>query len=100
MDSREAGPKPAYLRHRAELRGKLLTLVRPADLEIRRRLGQVREVLLAPRDGVLQQVVAGQRDVREAVELLARGRLGGQLARRGLQCGRELFLGLREALPL
>ena len=41
---------------------KLSALIGPADLQVRRGLGEVGEVLLAPGDRVLEQAVTGQRD--------------------------------------
>jgi len=53
-----AGGEPARVRDRAQRRRVLLALVRPADLQVGGRLGEIGQVLLAPVDRVLQQGVA------------------------------------------
>ena len=73
------------MRDGAERWRELLALVGPADLQVRRRLRQVCEVLLAPADRLLEQPVARQRDLRPLRELVARSDLGSQLAGRVLQ---------------
>jgi len=96
---REARAEPRDAAHRPERRRELLAaLVGPADLQVLGRLRRVGEVLLAPLDRVLEQLVAGQRHAREARQRGARGLLDRERTRRIAQ--RAGQLGLRRVEPL
>ena len=73
-----------------------LALVDEAHLEVRRRLREVGEVLLAPFDGLLEPAVAGQVDDRARGERVARLLLGLQLGVGVLQRQVELVAGVVE----
>ena len=94
----EPRSEPPGVGHRSERGRELLALVGPADLQAGGALREVGQVLLAPLDGVLEQRIAGKRDVRPARQLLARGDLVRELAGGIGQRRGQLALGGAEAL--